>query len=239
MRVGRDPAGYNAPMKTRIEVPVGRETWTLDVRPEALLEPRRAEVEPPAAGPRELVRAALDAPRGLGSPLHRALTPDDHVAVVIDDRLPHLGELLAGVIEHVGRTGVAPAAVTLIAPPGAASESWLADRPGRVLRGAARNPRPGRPEAAGVPRHDQGRTTGLPEPHAGRCRGGDRAHRPRVRPGGRVRRRRGRGLPGAERRGDAGRTGRKPPAQRPADPGRGRRGGRGRVAARHCRSSCR
>ena len=47
----------------------------------------------PLADPTAAVRAALDAPLHY-PPLRRALTPDDHVAVLVDEDLPHLARLL-------------------------------------------------------------------------------------------------------------------------------------------------
>lgn len=116
-------------MSSRIELPVGRSTWTLTVRPDAAVELNRAPVTPPTAGPRELVRAALEKPSGLDAPLRRALTPDDHVAVVLDERLPHVPELLAGVIEHLQSAGIDPAAVTVIVPSGGPGSPWVDDLP--------------------------------------------------------------------------------------------------------------
>ena len=110
----------------RIELPVGTDTWAFTVRPEALLRP--VPTPRPPANPRTLMRDALAAPLGLGVPLHRAFTPDDRVAIVIDPRLPQLGELIAGVLEHLAETRIEPGAVTLLAPPGS-SDAWLMDLP--------------------------------------------------------------------------------------------------------------
>src|SRR5437899_2133540 len=74
--------------------------------------------------PAAAVRAALDAPVGFPA-LRRALTPDDHVAVVVDDGLPRLMDLLVPVLEHVTSAGVAAAAVTLLSPPTASPQPWL------------------------------------------------------------------------------------------------------------------
>ncbi|MGL6097090.1 MAG: lactate racemase domain-containing protein [Fimbriiglobus sp.] len=113
-------------MTTRIELPVGRALWPLTVRPDALVRPLPPAAEP--ADARALVRAALESPVGLNAPFRRALTPDDHVAVVIDPRLPGIADLVAGVLEQLVAAGVDLAAVTLLAPPGS-SDGWLADLP--------------------------------------------------------------------------------------------------------------
>lgn len=114
-------------MSTRIELPVGNETWALTVRPESLVGPAPTPPAPPA-DPRELMRAALEAPLGLNAPLRRSLTPDDRVALVLDPHLPHLADLLAGVFEHLATAGVPAEAVTMVTPPGS-TDAWLADLP--------------------------------------------------------------------------------------------------------------
>ena len=111
-----------------MDLPVGRGTWTLDI-PAGKLVPVRPAAVPsvPTAGPRELVRAALEAPFGF-EPLRRALTPDDRVAVVFDPALPAAAELLAGVLDHLRTAGIEPAAVTVVTPPGS-PETWIDDLP--------------------------------------------------------------------------------------------------------------
>ena len=109
------------------ELIVGTEPWPLAVPADRAVALQRAAFAPLAASPAELVRAALDAPFHF-EPLRRALTPDDRVAVVIDPRLPHLAEMLAEVLRHVGTAGVSPAAVTVVSPPGA-PEAWIDELP--------------------------------------------------------------------------------------------------------------
>jgi nickel-dependent lactate racemase len=76
-----------------------------------------------------LVRAALENPIGVDAPLRRAITPDDHIAIVLDERLPHVPELLGGVIEHLQSGGIDPSAVTIIVPPGGPGSPWVDDLP--------------------------------------------------------------------------------------------------------------
>lgn len=116
-------------MSTPIELAVGTTNWTVNVPDDARVELRRAPLSAPTAGPRELVRAALEAPFGFDSPLRRALTPEDRVTLVLDEKLPHVAELLAGVIEHLGTGGVQPSAVTVLVPPSEAGNSWVDDLP--------------------------------------------------------------------------------------------------------------
>ena len=114
-------------MSTRIDLPVGTGTWTLSVRPEALVGPVPS---PPSehADPRELVRAALESPLGLNAPLRRALTPDDRVTLVLDPHLPRLADLLAAIFEHLASAGVQPESVTMVTPSGS-SDAWLVELP--------------------------------------------------------------------------------------------------------------
>ncbi|HWG43253.1 MAG TPA: lactate racemase domain-containing protein, partial [Gemmataceae bacterium] len=85
--------------------------------------------QPPAAltDPAAAVRAALEEPHGFPA-LRRALTPDDHVAIVVDEQLPHLAELLVPLLEHVQSAGVSPQAMTLLCPPGS-RQTWIDDLP--------------------------------------------------------------------------------------------------------------
>jgi nickel-dependent lactate racemase len=46
------------------------------------------------------------------------------VTVVLDAELPHAADLLAGVLDHLGSAGIAPAAVTVVTPPGSPAD-WI------------------------------------------------------------------------------------------------------------------
>jgi nickel-dependent lactate racemase len=110
----------------RIAVHYGREQAHFEVAAERLIAsrpPPRALVDRAAA-----VRDALEHPVGF-VPLRRALTPDDHVVVVVDERLPHLVELLVPLLEHIVAAGVTPEAVTLVCPPSASGQRWTDELP--------------------------------------------------------------------------------------------------------------
>jgi nickel-dependent lactate racemase len=81
-------------------------------------------IAPSLADPAAAVRAALEHPRDFPA-LRRALTPDDHVAIAVDEHLPDLAALLTPLLEHVGSAGVAPEAITLICPPSLSKQAWL------------------------------------------------------------------------------------------------------------------
>jgi nickel-dependent lactate racemase len=108
----------------RIGIRYGREHLDVTVRDGSLVGTRR---EPPVPGlpdPVAAVRAALEAPHGFPA-LRLALTPDDHVAVVIEEHLPHFVELLTAVLEHIRQADVAPEAITLLCPASSHEQPWL------------------------------------------------------------------------------------------------------------------
>src|SRR5947209_14098310 len=106
----------------------GRERIDVTIADEQLVAVRRRPPAPPLADPAAAVREAVEAPLGFPA-LRRALTPDDHVTVVLDEHLPRLGRLLTPLLEHVVSAGVAPEAVTLLTSSPAADQSWLDDLP--------------------------------------------------------------------------------------------------------------
>lgn len=80
------------------------------------------------ADPAAAVRAALEQPFGFPA-LRRALTPDDHVVIVVDEQLPQLAQLLPPLLEHVQSAGVASEAMTLLCPPSASRQAWIEELP--------------------------------------------------------------------------------------------------------------
>jgi nickel-dependent lactate racemase len=109
-----------------IEVPVGRSRWSLAVRDADLIPlPKTASV-----GVRDVRAAVVDA---LERPIRfeafrRAVTPDDRVALVVDESLPHLPDLITGVLEYLATAGIPPSAVTAISPAGS-HQHWVNDLP--------------------------------------------------------------------------------------------------------------
>jgi nickel-dependent lactate racemase len=111
-----------------MELRVGTSTWAVNIPAERLVALRREPIPPvPSESPRELVRAALEAPFGF-EPMRRAVAPGDAVVVVLDTELPHAADLLAGVLDHLGTAGVPPGAVTVLTAPGA-NQGWRDDLP--------------------------------------------------------------------------------------------------------------
>ncbi|MHB1422675.1 MAG: lactate racemase domain-containing protein [Gemmataceae bacterium] len=89
-----------------------------------------ADPQPPPAlaDPAAAVRAALEQPHAFPA-LRRALTPDDQVAIVLDEELPRLAELLVPLLEHIHSAGVAPESMTLLCPPSSSRQAWIEDLP--------------------------------------------------------------------------------------------------------------
>ncbi len=82
----------------------------------------------PSTDPSAAVRAALEQPYEYPA-LRLALTPDDCIAVVLDERLPRLVELLVPLLEHLREAGVAPEATTLLCTPSSSPQSWIDELP--------------------------------------------------------------------------------------------------------------
>jgi nickel-dependent lactate racemase len=110
----------------RITMEFGLERVVLEVADERLI----SYPQPPPAltDPASAVRAALEQPFGF-PPLRRALTPDDHVAIVVDEELPLLSALLVPLLEHVQSAGVAPEAMTLLCAPSSSRQAWIEELP--------------------------------------------------------------------------------------------------------------
>jgi len=115
----------------KLRLAFARERLDLQIPDDRAIAPPR----PPVAGledPLAAIRVALEAPFQF-PPLRRALTPDDHVAVVVDEHLQDLGRLLVPVLEHILSAGVVPAAITLVCVPSASRQEWVEDLPDALL----------------------------------------------------------------------------------------------------------
>ncbi len=106
----------------------GREQIDVALPDDRLVPIHRLPTAAPLADPVAAVREAIERPLGF-PPLRRALTPEDHITVVIDEHLPQVGRLLAPLLEHIASAGVAPEAITLLSASPAADQSWLDDLP--------------------------------------------------------------------------------------------------------------
>jgi nickel-dependent lactate racemase len=108
----------------------GREQLDCEVQDAKLIGSRTAQPIHPLPDLGAAVRAALETPIGF-PPLCRALTPDDHVTIVVDERSPRLVELLVPILEHIAEAHVAPADITLLCPPSSSRQEWLEELPER------------------------------------------------------------------------------------------------------------
>lgn len=109
-----------------VDVPVGRSRWSLAVR-DADLIPLSTDAAAPVRDARAAVVEALDHPVRFEA-FRRALTPDDRIALVVDESLPRLPELISGVLEYLAGAGIPPSAVTAISPAGS-GQHWINDLP--------------------------------------------------------------------------------------------------------------
>jgi nickel-dependent lactate racemase len=112
----------------QIGIPYGNERLELEVPDASLVGVRRPAPVPNLPDPAAAVHAALEAPLGFPA-LRRALTPEDHVTIIVDERLPQLGTLLTAVLEHVSTAHVRPEAITLLCPPPGTGQPWLEELP--------------------------------------------------------------------------------------------------------------
>src|SRR4029077_21079746 len=105
---------------------------TLDLPETQLLPVHRGAVAPAVADVSAAVRDSLDHPVDY-PPLRRALTPDDHVAVVVDESLPDLASILSPLLEHLLSAHVTPDAVTLVCAERHPNRTWLDRLPPQFL----------------------------------------------------------------------------------------------------------
>src|SRR5262245_59440407 len=112
-----------------IPLDYGRRKLDLDVEPQRLVGTYRGPR--PIADVEEATRQALEAPVGY-PPLRRALTPDDHVAVILDARLAEPHRVLVPVLDYVLQMELAPEAITLLCPESGLSGEWLDELPERL-----------------------------------------------------------------------------------------------------------
>lgn len=105
-----------------VDLPIGTNHWTVDVR-----ETDFAVCAGPTAKPlgdaEAAVYRAMDHPVKF-EPLHRAMTPDDKIALVIDERLPGLARLIQGTLKYLASAGIPPESVTVISPTGS-TQDWI------------------------------------------------------------------------------------------------------------------
>jgi nickel-dependent lactate racemase len=100
----------------------------LEIRDANLLAARRDALSPNLADASQAMREALEHPIDY-PPLRLGVTPDDHVAIVIDEGIPRLTELLVALLEHLQQAHIQPDAMTLVCPPPSTGQPWLDELP--------------------------------------------------------------------------------------------------------------
>ncbi|HLN28366.1 MAG TPA: lactate racemase domain-containing protein [Gemmataceae bacterium] len=107
----------------RVDIDYGCEHLSVAIADRDLLPVHRKPALAPIADPVSAVRDALETPLGFPA-LRRALTPDDHVSVVLDERLPRVGALLVSVLEHIASAGVSAESITILCPVSSPIPEW-------------------------------------------------------------------------------------------------------------------
>jgi nickel-dependent lactate racemase len=97
----------------RVGIHYGLERAEYEVADANLVVSRRQPRSPPVQDIGHAVTNALETPHGFPA-LRKALTPDDHVVIVVDNRLPHLDEMLTAVVEYLIQARIPPTAITLL-----------------------------------------------------------------------------------------------------------------------------
>jgi nickel-dependent lactate racemase len=97
----------------RAEIQYGSQRLELQAPEGVLRLVHRQPADPSIDDPAAAVESALEQPIGFPA-LRRALTPDDHVAIVVDNELPDIHRLLLPLLQHIVSAHVRPGAVTLV-----------------------------------------------------------------------------------------------------------------------------
>lgn len=109
-----------------LQVAVGRGTWDISVRADDLIPLARPSA-PPLLDVRGAMQEALAHPVRFEA-FRRALTPDDRIALVVDETLPDVAPLVAGVLDYLVQAGIGPANVTILGMANAV-QHWINDLP--------------------------------------------------------------------------------------------------------------
>jgi nickel-dependent lactate racemase len=100
---------------------------SVEVRDDALVQLQRSVSPRSPIDPVEAIRSALNNPIGFPA-LNRALTPDDRIVVVVDDRLPEPKVLVGELLHYLGEVGIVPECITLLSAAGS-RQQWVDDLP--------------------------------------------------------------------------------------------------------------
>src|ERR1019366_8295699 len=96
----------------------------LEIGEQNLVTAHRAPLTANLPDPVQAMREALEHPLNYPA-LRLALTPEDHVAIAIDERIPHLAQLIVPLLEHILQAHVQPDAITLLCSAPSTEQPWL------------------------------------------------------------------------------------------------------------------
>jgi nickel-dependent lactate racemase len=102
---------------------IGSDALGLDIPEGQLLEVRFQPPVPPLADIPGAVRSALENPIHF-PPLRRALTPDDHVVIVVDESIADLARFVVPLLEDLAEARITPDAITLLCPAPDGRHEW-------------------------------------------------------------------------------------------------------------------
>lgn len=97
----------------RVGIRYGMEQVEYEVADANFVVPRRQPPTPPLVEIAQAVQACLETPFGFPA-LRKAITPDDHLAIVVDNRLPHREEMVKAIVEYLVQSGIRPTAITVL-----------------------------------------------------------------------------------------------------------------------------
>jgi nickel-dependent lactate racemase len=112
----------------RLQLPWSGHHWDIEVPEQNLVRTERGPAAPAVTDLSAAVRQALETPFHFPA-LRRALTPEDHIAIAVDEHLPRLPEILVPLLEHISSAGVKPEAITLVCQPPSTGQAWALDLP--------------------------------------------------------------------------------------------------------------
>jgi len=111
-----------------MEITWGKNVLDLNMPPSQVVASHRQKIPMALPDPAAAVRHVLENPIGY-PPLCRALTPDDQVAIAVDEKLPCPATLLIPILEHLRQAGIACQAITLLCQPPSSGQPWLEELP--------------------------------------------------------------------------------------------------------------
>jgi nickel-dependent lactate racemase len=112
----------------KVELGFGQEQLQVELPAEQMIEAKREAAPAAVADIAGAVRHALEEPVHF-PPLRRALTPDDHIVIVLDDQLSARADLLAPVLEHLKSAGITPDRIRLLCATESCQARWQAHLP--------------------------------------------------------------------------------------------------------------